>query len=232
MPQGAPSRPQTDAAAGTVRTIAHLSATAEGTGLHGRAIQTALDLMQQSQAAPPSLVVIAAALDQPVERLESIFPDAHAVLVAAGEQALVRLMDTCIKAVVKVDPEDAVGQFNALGDAYLDWADGARMQFRLLSDHRLINAEVAPQLMRYLHSLNELMARMLERARDAGNLAEDEDIPMMVMSCRTFAFGLAGMVIDQRIGDWYPDMDPLDAAKMVLRDFVRRIARGSVRRGR
>lgn len=232
MPQGAPSRPQPDESSATLRPVAHLSATSDGTGLHGRAIQTALDLLQQSQAAPPSLAAIAEALEQPVDKLDSIFPDAHAVLVAAGEQALVRLMDTCIKAVVKVDPEDAVGQFNALGDAYLDWAYGAPMQFRLLADNRLINAEVAPQLMRYMHSLNELMARMLERARDAGNLSPDEDIPMMVMSSRTFAFGLAGMAIDQRIGEWYPDMDPLDTAKMVLRDFVRRIARGSVRRQR
>lgn len=204
----------------------------DGLGLHGRTIVAALDMIEESQSAVPSLAQIAEVTGAPLEDLRRIFPDDHDVLVAAAEQALVRLMDTCVKAVVKVDPEDAVAQFSALGDAYIDWADTYRAQFRLLSDERLLDTLNTPQLRRYLNSLTELMTRMLERARDAGNLADDENIPLMVLSSRTFAYGLARMVVDQRMAEWYSDLPPIDAAKMVLRDFVRRIARGSFRRTR
>lgn len=204
----------------------------EGLGLHGRTLVTALEILERSQSAAPTIAEIAEEIGAPLEDVQRIFPNSHAVLVAAAEQALVRLMDNCVKAVVKVDPEDAVAQFSALGDAYIEWADSYRSQFRLLSDERLLDTLGTPQLRRYLDSLTELMTRMLERARDAGNLVPDENIPMMVLSSRTFAYGLARMVIDQRMGEWYPDLPAIEAAKMVLRDFVRRIARGSVRRTR
>ncbi|MDP5308939.1 TetR/AcrR family transcriptional regulator [Paracoccus spongiarum] len=204
----------------------------DGLGIHGRTLVAALDIMEETQATVPSLARIAEAVEVPLADLQRIFPSNQAVLVAAAEQALVRLMDSCVKAVVKVDPEDAVAQFCALGDAYIDWADTHRSQFRLLSDERLLDTLNTPQLRRYLNSLTELMSRMLERARDAGNLAPEENIPLMVLSSRTFAYGVARMVIDQRMGEWYPELPPVDAAKMVLRDFVRRIARGSIRRAR
>lgn len=204
----------------------------EGLGLHGRTLVTALEMLEKSQSTVPSLAEIAEEIGAPLDDVQRIFPNNHAVLVAAAEQALVRLMDNCVKAVVKVDPEDAVAQFSALGDAYIEWADSYRSQFRLLSDERLLDTLGTPQLRRYLDSLTELMTRMLERARDSGNLGTGENIQLMVLSSRTFAYGLARMVIDQRMGEWYPDLPPIEAAKMVLRDFVRRTARGSIRRGR
>lgn len=227
---GQPGRATAPPARDTAGMSKHQSIT-DGLGLHGRTIIAALDIMEQRQAAVPSLDEIAEVVGMPLDDVQRIFPDNHAVLVAAAEQALVRLMDAGIKAVVKVDPEDAVAQFGALGDAYIEWADSYRAQFRLLSDERLLDTLNTPQLRRYLNSLTELMTRMLERAREAGTLAPDENIPLMVLSCRTFAYGLARMVIDHRMGEWYPELPPIDAAKMVLRDFVRRIARGSVRRG-
>src|SRR5690606_40161936 len=54
---------------------------------------------------------------------------------------LVRLMDSCTKAVVKVNPNDAVGQFLALGKAYLRWAVDHRVQFRLISSHPALRSE-------------------------------------------------------------------------------------------
>lgn len=227
QPDRTASRPERDDAA-----MSRHHRVTDGLGLHGRTLVTALEMMERTQSRIPTLDELSEAMGMPVEEVRRIFPDDQAVLVAAAEQALVRLMDTCVKAVVKVDPEDAVAQFSALGDAYIEWADAYRSQFRLLSDERLLDTLNVPQLRRYLNSLTELMTRMLERARDAGNLAPDENIPLMVLSCRTFAYGVARMVIDHRMGEWYPELPPIDAAKMVLRDFVRRIARGSLRRPR
>ncbi|MDB6178866.1 WHG domain-containing protein [Paracoccus sp. Z330] len=201
-----------------------------GLGLHGRTIVTMLDMLEASQTAVPDIDSLATQLEVSEDDLRRIFPDRHAVIIAAAEQAMVRLMDACVKAVVRVDPQDSVAQFMALGEAYIEWADAHPSQFRLLSDDRLLNPLQIPSLRRYATSLDELMARMLERARDAGHLAADENIPLMVLSSRSFAYGLARMVVDQRMCEWYPDTPQIEAAKIALHDFVRRIARGSNRR--
>ncbi|MCF3974906.1 TetR-like C-terminal domain-containing protein [Paracoccus salsus] len=204
----------------------------DGTGLHGRAITTALEMLEESQSRIPQLEDIAQVMDKRLDQITAIFPDSHSLIVAAAEQALVRLMDDCIKAVVKVDPDDAVAQFIALGEAYVQWAVTYRTQFRMMSDDRLIDTLNTPQLRRYLNSLAELMTRMLERARDTGNLSPEENIPLMVLSSRTFAYGLARMLVDRRMSEWWPDMEPMEAARLALNDFVRRTARGSYRRMR
>ena len=164
--------------------------------------------------------------------LRRIFPDKASLLIAVEEQALVRLMDSCTKAVVKINPDDAVGQFLALGNAYIRWAADHRVQFRLITSHPRLNAGQVPELRRYLDSVVDLMTRMLERARDAGRLRDDEDIPMLVLSSRIFAYGPAQMVVDGRVDAWIPARTPLEGAEQALADFVKRIARASGRRSR
>lgn len=204
----------------------------DGMNLHGRTLLSAMEVIERLNVAKPDLAEIAAAMDHPLDEISAIFPDADAVLVGAAEQALVRLIDACVKAVVKVDPDDAVAQFGALGEAYIDWAISYPTQFRMISDPRMLDTLGTPRLRRYLDSLTELMTRMLERARDSGHLAEDENIPLMILSSRTFAYGLASMVIDQRMAEWYPHVAPIEAAKTALHDFIYRFARGSTRRQR
>ncbi|MBO9487914.1 WHG domain-containing protein [Paracoccus sp. R12_1] len=230
MSMGIPSKSDIQHIAEPVAAMVRRRPAIETGGLHGRSIAVALDLLQDYQAVRPQLDEIAARLDRPVDEIREIFPDPQAVLIAAAEQALVRLMDNCTKAVVRVDPDDAVAQFCALGDAYLEWAQTYPVHFRLMSDQQLLDTLGTPQLRRYLNSLSELMTRMLERAQEAGNLPQDENIALMVLSSRSFAYGLARMVVDQRMGEWYPDMPPLESAKLAMRDFVRRFARGSLRR--
>lgn len=230
MSMGIPSKSDIHHIAEPVAAMVRRRPATETGGLHGRSIAVALDLLQEYQSMRPQLDEIAAELGRPVSEISEIFPDPQAVLIAAAEQALVRLMDSCTKAVVRVDPDDAVAQFCALGDAYLEWAQTYPVHFRLMSDQQLLDTLGTPQLRRYLNSLSELMTRMLERAQEAGNLPQDENIALMVLSSRSFAYGLARMVVDQRMGEWYVDMPPLESAKLAMRDFVRRFARGSLRR--
>jgi AcrR family transcriptional regulator len=201
----------------------------DGTGLHSRAIYAALTLLEEMQTSRPNMEAIAEQAGMPLEDLQRLFVDEHAVLIAAAEHALVRLIDSSVKAVVKVDPEDAVGQFMALGEAYIDWAWDHRQQFRLLSDDRILDVLGTPQLRRYLNSLVDLMIKMLERAQEAGRLPADENIRLLVLSSRTFAYGLVRMVVDGRMQEWYPEAPPVEAAKLALQDFVQRIARGTIR---
>lgn len=199
----------------------------DGTGLHERAIACALSMTSRQESHCPTIDELAAEAEIDAIDLRRIFSDSDAVMIAAAEQALVRLVDACVKSVVKVDPDDAVAQFGALGEAYIDWASDYREHFLLISGNHLVNVAETPQLSRYLDSIRDLMQRLLERARDAGHLQEDEDIPLLVLTSRTFAYGLARMVVDGRMAEWFPGEPELPAAKRALHDFLRRIARGS-----
>lgn len=205
----------------------HLSSQSDHRGLNERAISAAMALLDSADTCPPSVDQIARMLDEPVDRLRGLFPDDRSVLVASLEQALVLLMDTCTRAVVRVDPDDPVAQFSSLGDAYLDWAQRHPDQFRLMMDCRFVNALKVPALRRYTDSLAELMERLLVRAREAGRLHPREDIPLLVLSSRCYVNGVARMMVDGRLQEWAPEGEPLTVAKTLTHDFVRRIARSS-----
>lgn len=199
--------------------------------LHERVVSTALMLAETCTTPPPCRTQVARILGEPVESIEDVFPDDQALLVAGVEQALVLLMDGCTRAVVRVSPDDPVAQFIALGDAYLDWAATYPVQFRMVSDRQMVNVADEPRLRRYLESLNELMARMLTRARDDGRLHPQEDIPLLVLSSRCFATGTARMMVEGRMHA-EGGGNSLDLAKMLIRDFVYRIARSSQGNGK
>lgn len=204
----------------------------KGLGLHGQAVVATLEIIVDPDSRDPDLCEVARRIGIPVDVLRRIFPDDRSLLIAVAEQALVRLMDSCTKAVVKVNPDDAVGQFLALGKAYIRWAVDHRVQFRLISSHPALDAAHEPELRRYLDSVIDLMTRMLERARDAGHLRQDEDIPMLVLSSRAFALGLAQMVVGGLLETQPNARTPLEAAEQAMADFVTRIARATSRRKR
>lgn len=196
-------------------------------GLHERAISAALMLVESRGTPPLSMAEVARALSEPEDKLRAMFPDERALLIASAEQALVLLMDGCTRAVVQVDPADPMAQFLTLGDTYLDWADRHPAQFRLLTDGSMLDSQAIPSLRRYSTALADLMVRMLTRARDDGHLHPREDIALLVLSARCYVTGLARMVLDGRLRDWAPDRDPLQTAKHLTHDFVRRMARSS-----
>lgn len=205
----------------------------KGLGLHGQAVVATIEMMAElDKHHDPDVDHIARRIGIPACELRRIFPDDRSLLIAVAEQALVRLIDSCTKAVVKINPDDAVAQFLALGNAYVRWAAEHRMQFRLITSHPTMDAMRIPELRRYLDSVTDLMARMLERARDAGHLREDEDLVMIMLSSRAFANGLARMVVDGRMGSHLPCRDPVEAAELALADFVRRFACSAARRTR
>ncbi|MFV0384053.1 TetR-like C-terminal domain-containing protein [Paracoccus sp. (in: a-proteobacteria)] len=200
-----------------------------GLGMHERGIAALLTLLaQESHELPEFDEVVRVAKADP-DQLRRLFPDSKAVLVAAAEQALVHLLDACTKAVVKVDPDDAMAQFGAVGQAYLDWAATHHVQFRLLSDPDRIDLTRHPALQRYANSIRALLLRMLERARDAGALHPNEDLQTLLLTSGIFAYGLARMVVDQQLIEWCPGEDPRDSAQRALLEFLRRLGRGALR---
>lgn len=198
-----------------------------GTGVHQRALSSMLALIEQHIVTPPTLEDVARDSGIPLQELQAIFPDTHAALVALAEDSLMRLVDGCTKAVVMIDPNDAMAQFGALGEAYVMWAYENPVQFRLMSNTKVLDTSQNPQLDRYFQSVRDLMVRMLERARDAGLLHPDENIPQLALTSRIYAYGVARMIVDDRMREWDDGRDQMEAARASIKDFLQRIARGS-----
>lgn len=208
--------------------INHASPVMHQRGLHDRAVETFLELVNQQSESLPGLARTACALNVREDQLSAMFDDDHALAVAAIEQSLIVLMDECTRSVVRVDPNDPIAQFQALGDAYLDWADGHRAEFRLMGDSRLIDTLAVPRLRRYLDGLFDLMVRMLQRAVDEGHMHPRENVTLLAMSARTFAYGVASMIVDGRFEKWAPEEDQVVMGKALTHDYIRRIARSSM----
>lgn len=202
--------------------------TGTGLALHERAVLAGLDLLERRQTQIPQLEEVADALGLRHDDLQRLFPDGTALMQAAAESALVHLMDRCTRAVVRVDPHDAMGQFVTLGEAYLAWAAEFPQQYRLLSEGRVVDLLTIPKLRRYSDAVHSLMVQMLERGRDSGQLHAREDVVLLAITARTFAHGLARMIIDGRMSEWHPDEDPLIVGHRALHDFIRRMARSSM----
>ncbi|WP_378943823.1 TetR-like C-terminal domain-containing protein [Paracoccus sp. R86501] len=199
----------------------------ENARVHESAVTATLRLIEESQSHTPSLQDVADAMDMPLERLQSIFPDKTSLLISVVEQACMVLIDRCTRAVVQIDPDDPMQQCHALITAYLCWVVEYPSQFRLMSDQRLINANSYSQLRRYQDSINDLASRMMQRAQDKGQLHPKEDIASLVITSRCFVYGTARMIVDGRLGDFSQDSDPVKAAQVIVGDYIRRVARGS-----
>lgn len=195
--------------------------------LHERAVHVTLSLVDQNQSRAPRRDEVAELIGVAPDAIDGLFPDDHALLIAAAEQALVILIDSCTKAVVRVDPASPMDQFIALADSYLDWADCHRDQFRLMTDQRLLEVTNTPRLRRYVDSVTDLMTRMLTRAKSQGLLHPKEDIALLVLSSRSYAYGLARMLVEDRTRNSLLGPDPVATAKMLTRDFILRVARSS-----
>ncbi len=194
--------------------------------LHERAMAASLHLTD-SLGKVPSLAQVVEMIDVPKASIDPVFAEGRDLLIAAIERSLTILIADCTSAVVKVDPDDPVAQFTAIGEAYLDWASRHPVQFRLMADTRRLDYRTVPQLRRYVDSLNQLMARLLLRARQQGRLHPREDVEMLVLSSRCFAMGVASMILDGRLDGRSAGADGLSAGKRLMRDFVLRMARSS-----
>lgn len=117
----------------------------KGLGLHGQALVATMQMLQQSREHRPSLSQVSKMVGVPAADLRRIFKDDQGLLVAIAEQGLIRLIDATTKAIVKMDQDDPIGQYMALGDAYLDWADNNREQFRLITNSAVLDTVRTPR---------------------------------------------------------------------------------------
>lgn len=200
--------------------------TPQRSGLHARAIEALLDLLERDRGHRPDLQTVAAHLDVSNDALEQIFPDPQTLLDAAAEESLMRLVDMGIKSVVAADPNDHVGQFSALGSAYIDWAVQYRDYFRMTTDRLMVDPCQNTTLGRYHWAMRDVMAQILVRARENGQIAADTDIELLLLSARALIYGMARMVVDGHMPEWHPTDDPVHEVKRALAQFIEMVALG------
>jgi hypothetical protein len=199
----------------------------EAASLHERAVTAILQLVEGLHSHLPDLEEIAREMGEPVERVSAIYTDGQGLLVSVIEQSMTILIDHCTRAVVQVDPNDPMAQCTALIEAYLTWTAKYPSQFRLMSDQRVLNAASYKKIRKYQDSINELASRMMYRAQAQGQLHPKENIPALILTSRCFVYGVARVIVDGRIRDFSDDIDPMQAAQNIARDYVRRMARGA-----
>lgn len=192
--------------------------------LYDEAVEAVTAFMSEAPR-PPALSEVEERLQVQEGALSGLFADDRQLLVAMAERAIALLYDQCVRTVVKVDGQDPVAQFQALADAYIEWAYRFPREFRIIGSMPASQFEKNGQLMRFERALHELMLRMLVRARERGDLDRDENLPMMVAIAHTYAYGIASKMLLGDLARWAPGMDDLTAAREALHTFIRKFFR-------
>lgn len=190
--------------------------------IYARAVDAVTELCTEI-GRPPTLAEVADHIDSPVSDLSAIFRDESHLLEAMAENAMVLMQDQCIRSVVQADEHDPLAQFQALADAYIEWAHNYPREFRILGampPTRFIGNE---NLLRYENAVHDVMIRMLERAQENGDLSRDEDPQMLVAIAHTFGYGVASKMLIGDLARWVSGTDNLTTAKQALHVFTRRM---------
>lgn len=180
-------------------------------GLSSRAIEALLDLLYPG-ADLPGLDAVARHIDVDPNTMRETFPNQGSLVEAAVDEGVSRVLHACVSAVVMVDPDDSVGQYKAIAAGYLTWAAHDPRHFLLCCDRSLAPLVPGGAIQRVNDAMKALMRGMLERSQAEARIDPGADLEAMMLSSRAFVYGLARMIVDQHMDEWYLTDDPLDAA--------------------
>jgi AcrR family transcriptional regulator len=157
------------------------------------------------------------------------FPSKTALLTAVAEQAMDRLTDAVAKAQSKVADANPVAAFEAIGQAYLEWAIANPTHFQIISSRTLIDFAASDRLRDQNEAIRRTMVDLLIQAQQHGELAPDADFDHLVLVARAFVYGLARMAIDGHFPEWHPSEPPSLAVQKALRLFMSQMTNSSKR---
>ncbi|SMO44743.1 TetR-like C-terminal domain-containing protein [Paracoccus laeviglucosivorans] len=194
----------------------------QGRTLYADALNTATDIVAET-GQMPQMAELADKLDVPENSLCGIFGSEQQLLVAIAENAMMLLHDQCVRTIVKVNDQDPVAQFQALSDAYIEWAYNHPREFRIIGSMPAEDFQHNDKLMRYEQSIHELMLRLLMRAKSMGKLSQDENLPLLIAAAHSFAYGLVSKMLLGDLARWAPEHDELTAARAAMHMFTSRV---------
>jgi AcrR family transcriptional regulator len=144
------------------------------------------------------------------------FRSKTALLTAVAEQAMGKLTQAVIDAQSKVETDDPMAKFEAIGLGYLKWALANPTHFEIISSRTLIDFESSESLLAQNNAIRHRMIELLTEAR----VIEGLDFDHFVLASRALAYGLARMAVDGHFPRWHPSEPPLEAARKALGLFI------------
>lgn len=180
--------------------------------------------MASDSGQPPDLDGLAQALGVPRTALLQVIPDRTSLVNAMAESGYLVLLHTATQGVAAV-PSCPLRQFEALADAYVEWAYRHPHTFRFIGTMPADHFEANPHLLRYERSIHDLMRRMLRAAQDRGLLDPQDDPDLLIAIAHTFAYGVISKMLLGDLARWRPGLDERDAARLALRVFADRMLR-------
>lgn len=183
-----------------------------GTTQYEAMVQAALRHM--AEAAPELDVAdIAAEVGVPPQIALGLFPDGKALLIAAAESAMVRLVDYLGTRTAREGGDDPVAQYRTISLAYLDWAIANPVAFEVLNVRAIFLLSRDGAIGRYNRSIRELITALLERARAANRLRDHVDLDATVLTTRALLHGMAMLVVHRLARHWVNGDDVEDSAR-------------------
>ena len=173
----------------------------------------------------PSLDRIAADLGMETAALLAVVGSEDQLHRAIAQNAFVLLNDQLVRKVVQVGESDVLGQFEAIADAYVEWACDHPAAFHIIAMMPAREFSRDAGLARYEQSIHDLMLRLLRQAQALDLLAPDEDLEMLVALAHVCAYGAASRMLSGDLQRWLPDHDARTGARKAMSVFTRKVLR-------
>ncbi|HWL56073.1 MAG TPA: WHG domain-containing protein [Paracoccus sp. (in: a-proteobacteria)] len=195
-----------------------------GGNLYVDAVETFTALLGETGAIP-SVGRVEEKLGLKPGALSAVFRDESQLVCAMAQNAWMRLHDQCVRVLAGATESDPVTQFELLAEVYIDWAHQHPREFTLIGSMPADEFQGNEELMRYETAIHELMLRMLARARDERMLDRDENLPLLVSTAHTFAYGAISKMMLGDLSRWVPGWTDREVARDMLHLFIRKMLR-------
>jgi len=148
------------------------------------------------------------------------FATKTALMTAVAEEAMDRLKGTVSNALQVAAEQSPLMRFEAIGQAYLQWAIDNPTHFQIISSRSLIAFDSSERLTRSNAEIRTVMIELLSEAKADGSLPAGLDLDYLILSARALVYGLARMAIDGHLPEWHASEPPAQAMSKALRLFV------------
>ena len=130
------------------------------------------------------------------------FPDRTTLLTAVAEEAMKRFREEILRGLDAAGGKGPLDRLRAIGSAYLRWAVRHPTFFEVISSRRLIDFEGSAALRADNEAVQRLMAGLIEEARLKGEVRDDAEARLIVVTGRALVYGLARMKVDDHYASW------------------------------
>lgn len=167
----------------------------------------------------PDLAVTAQEAGVSLEEARLWFADAHALSSTVIEQQMMLLTDHLAHRACAAPPGDTMGQMRALTHAYVEWFFDNPVGSRLLLSPAAVALSSQHQVRRYSSAIYDLAQSMMERARDAGLIRAEIDIPEVMLTMRALTVGIVVLQEMDHVRLWGNHDDPRGALTRVVDSY-------------